>query len=415
MASSGQGGKPSGSMGVVEGGGFLILASMLFIFGTLWYLKHDAIVRFFLFYAWCILWIPAKISAMIGWTNSFPYRLISDISVLSRNTRLVDNPEILFIIVNKASYFLLPLLFFLPLYAKTAHQSIFKQLEKLYEHWELMKVQSLTNPSILHVVRFTEYWAEHKIDRPNAIFRALNPDEFAEKHDLVMINGQQHEMNPEKTREVFINQIGPILNVKKIQDYKKALMVIFMTRIVYRGKEGRDKARRMLDNIERSCNPEKAYKNKNAPDFSKAFDFSDCVSKFDELYRHPTIANIRLYFIHETTFTMRLLSEARIDGKLPPAEFNWLKLVDRGFFYALYGVSKTLIAKGYSEGGGPFGQYWAAVTAMENGQILEKPYVEETLRGFEKRLFEANILSERKMMTERERKMLEEFGRIPDV
>lgn len=384
---------------------FLGLFAILII--AMWYFHHDGFVRSVLHYCYYLGYLPAYLSKLLGFNNAFPLQLEYEIAKMSFDLGSIKAIE-LFKALYLSSFYLVPLIIPVFFWAKRVNNDIIKNFEKLHTHWTLMVKQSETNPCIIPVVRFTEFWEKRNLPRHESLFRALTPDEFAEKHELIIKKPHEYLLDFDKTEQVFIKQIGKRLSFKEMEGYKKALAVIFMTRIVYRGAEGRKKAKDMQDAINRSCDPLKVKDN----NYRLAFDFS-CANKFNELVKDERIKNIARFFVHEKTFLMRLLNESRHDGKLTPSEFIWLKLIDRELWYALYGVSKTLIAKGYPEGAGPFGQYWAAILAMENDQVLTDCYTEETIRGFEKRLYEANMLSERKKMTEREKLREAEFGKIP--
>lgn len=395
------------------GTGLLLMVGMVSImFIALWLVRHDAVVIALLRYAYSLAYVPAWVCVKLGFPDAAPVLLIKKIVAVAKVPSRVSFSEVVSLI-NSASYFLLPLLTIIAFLAWKVHTHVLRNLDVLHDYWSLMKIQSRTNPCIVPVVRFTEYWKEKGLERHSNLFRALTPDEFAIKHDLIT-KGEEWLINYEKCEKVFIAQLGDRLNPNKLSEHYRALAAIFMTRIVYRGEEGRRKAKKMLDEINLSCDPSKTGVRQDA-DCKPAFDFSGAASLFWDLYKHQDIARIKTFFVHEKTFLMRLLYEARRDGKLPPSEFIWLKLIDRPLWYALYGVSKNLIAKGYVEGAAAFGQYWAAITAMQHDQILYEPYMHEVIRAFEKRLFEANMVSRRLYMTDKEIEREKEFGRIPEI
>ncbi|WP_297504942.1 hypothetical protein [Ferrovum sp.] len=418
MASGG--GKQQTGETVGMGTGFLILGGIVgALLTALWFVRHDQMARFFLHYSWYLSYPVGELFRRFGFVHSYPVRLMMEISVMSYHIGEVTAGQ-LFGVVNRASYYLTPLLILLVGYAIRVHSNITGELNKLHQHRELMEIQSRTNPCIYPVYVLTEYWEKTKQDRPASLNRAEMPDEFAKRHDLIITRTAfEAELDFDKAEKVFAAQVGQAFDLASMPEHHKALAAIFATRIAFRGEVGRDKAQGMLDRINRSCSVPRmlnaAKQKKGKVDYLDAFEFSEVAKEFAPLIKHPEVAEILKFFVHEKTFLMRLLNEARRDGKLPPSEFIWLKLVDRPLWYALYGVSNTLIAKGNSEGLGPFGQYWAAMSAMENNRILLKPYMRWCLHGFEKRLFEANMISGRKMMTDKEKKREEEFGRIPDL
>lgn len=404
-----------GGKSVGIGTGLLLMFGMGALFlSALWFVRHDMVVRVFLLYAYALVYVPAWLCQQIGWSSGPPMELISEIAQHSYHPGRVD-PGILFSVINRASVYLLPFTLIVVAMAWQVHCHVLRNMETMHDYWGLMKIQSLTNPCIMPVVRFTEYWREKGIDRHSNLFRALAPDEFAKKHDLLKKTGMNDVViDHEKSIAVFEAQLGGLVSDGNFSDHYKALACIFMTRIVYRGAEGRKKAKAMQDAINLSCDPNKTG-NKADADCSVAFDLKSVGVDFDTLYAHPLIAPHRSFFVYKKTFLMRLLNEARSDGKLPPSEFIWLKLVDRDLWYALYGVSKKLIAKGYSEGSAAFAQYWSSIAAMQHDQYLFEPHMDEAVRALEKRLFEANMISERQHMTQRELERELTFGQIPEI
>jgi intracellular multiplication protein IcmP len=400
----------SGKVGIGTGLGMMagILALLFF---SAWLTYHDQTARFLLKYAYYLnmpmSWITTKLGIAYFAENT------QEIVLLASNISRVTLDD-LFRVINAASVIYIPFLIVLGYSAWKIHSHVLRRLESLHDHWQLMKLQSLTNPCIVPVVRFTEYWRAHNIERHKNLFRALTPDEFASRFDLLKKENDKVLMDYEKTIKVFETQLGAQFDVAKLKPHYKALAVIFMTRILYRGEEGRNKAKRMQDTINLSCDPSKTEK-VNDTDCTPAFEFTEVMQEFDMLFKRNEIQRIAAFFPFEKVFLMQLLQEARKDGKLAPSEFIWLKLIDRPLFYALYGVSKSLIAKGYAEGSAAFAQYWASVTMMGMNQIVFAPCMHEAAAALEKRLFEANMVSERELMTQRERERETEFGRIPEV
>ena len=398
--------------GVGVGTGLGIMAGTLaLLFFALWVMFHDQTVRFLLKYAYYMNLPLAWITPRIGIV--FFAKATQEIVVLAAHPASVSLQK-LFALVNTVSVIYIPLLSFLAYSAWKIHKHVLRKLESLHDHWRLMKLQSLTNPCIVPVVGFTEFWRDHNIERHKNLFRALTPDEFADRHDLIKKEGSNILMDYDKTIKILEAQLGGKLDVAKLTPHYKALAAIFMTRIIYRGEEGREKAKRMQDAINLSCDPSKTLAANDA-DCTPAFDFSEVAQEFDALFKRDEIQRIAAFFVYEKTFLMQLLQEARKDGKLAPSEFIWLKLIDRPLFYALYGVSKNLIAKAYCEGAAAFAQYWASVTACENNHFVYLPCLHEAAAALEKRLFEANMVSSRELITRREQEREAEFGRIPEV
>lgn len=400
----------SPSVGIGTGIGIMVGILALLFFAT-WVIYHDALSLFVLKYAYYINYPLAWITNKFG--ISYFIHLSSDVLRLAHNPSVTTLRD-LFILTNRASMVYIPLLGCLAYIAYIINRHILRHLEVLHDYASLMAIQSKTNPCIVPVFRFTNYWAANKIERHKNLARAMTPDEFAKMHDLVKKSSDQIILDEELAEKIFIKELGRKFDKTKVSEHYKALAVIFMTRIVHRGEIGRKKAKEMQNTINNSCNPQKTALLNDAP-CDAAFDFSCASSQFEGLLAHPDIQRIAAFFPYEKPFLMELLQQARLDGKLAPSEFLWLKLIDRPLFYALYGVSKNMIAKGYSEGAGAFTQYWASVNQRNRDEVLIEPVMHETVAGLEKRLFEANIISIRLLMTDREIAREAEFGRIPEV
>jgi hypothetical protein len=195
-------------------------------------------------------------------------------------------------------------------------------------------------------------------------------------------------------------------DMNKMPDYWKALAVIFGTRIIRRGQEGRIAAQKIQDYINSSTDASR-QQDKNV---IECFDFIPAASMFKDMFNsdkfHPIIEEVREKSLTSTTFLMHLLFEARRDGKLPTSQLIWLKMIDRTLFFSLNSVTPELIARGWSEAAGPYSQYLSEIAANSYGLKMKIPYVKNAIPAFEKRLFERGVIMNRKHLSDEDSESL---------
>lgn len=154
---------------------------------------------------------------------------------------------------------------------------------------------------------------------------ALTEWEFAEKHKLATRGDAK--LDRDKTREVFISQLGPRWNgPKALPKHAKALYAALLLYIAGENKEGLKQLRNMSKTF--------AARGIEGMDAS----FADGV--IERLDSHPHVR--RAIGQHAYVFTVMptLLQLARAAGVLASPMFIWLKTVDRRLWYTLNNVGR---------------------------------------------------------------------------
>ncbi len=372
-------------VGLVVYLGIFALFTFAFLAG-LWHYRHDAFCISVLRYSYWITWPAAKMCSLIGWNSAPPVTLLVNIAYAGKHVSLMQPGDVL-TVLYKSGFYAIPLLYFPVKAAIYAHRHPILRLAQTYDIWSLMNAQALSNPCILPVIRFDNAWAKKGAKRPPELERSATPDEWCEKHKLLIVSGNERMLDVKKATALLEAQLGKKFDGKP-SDYFKALAAIFMIRIIGRSAKTRDEAQVMLDYINSSCNPSAVKKS-----FADAFDFSRAASRFDELLKHKRIQAILRQHSFEKTFLMGLLREARTDGKIPCSQFIWLKLIDRPLFYALQGVTPSHIARGFIEAAAPVAQYWAEMAAREYDQTLLAMHIDKAVPALEKRLLESGSIT----------------------
>jgi len=368
------------------GAGTLLLVCAIFViafFAVLWNFKHRQTCVAVLGYSYWIVWPYAKLSELVGWHNSPPITLVVNIVKASRDVSLMTLGDVM-AVLNKSGLYALPLLLLPIRSALAAHRHPIIKCRQIHTSRSLIETQAKNNPCIYPVVAFENYWRKVGEQRPKVLGRSRSPDEFASLHGLIKTSGGEITLDGKKAIDVFRDQLGQRFDPKSAPAHYRALASIFMTRILGRNEKSREDAQRMLDGINFSCNPLKP----------PCFDFSAAAERFEQMIKSKEIQKIIKYHGYEKTFLMRLLSEARKDGKVPCSHFVWLKMIDRPLWYALHSVTPNHIARNFVEGAGSGAQYLAEIMAEENSMALVEDHLDEILPALEKRLMEANAITE---------------------
>lgn len=407
-----------------KGSVYPLIAVGLFIiivfFFFLWKFQHDAFCIFWLKVGYYQIYPFAIIPELIGWDSAPPLTLAHGIvSAVSHLDELT--PFRLFNLQLKVGlYYALLISPVLIKFAWEDRNHFLNKCQNTYLLWDLLHVQSRTNKCIIPVIRFEEKWLRKRKNRHPGLDRPMLPTEFAKANKGLVTNGILSASQAEK---IFLSQVPQMLekaveksggkggfkiipfDLNKMPDYWKALAVIFATRIVERGEDGRKKAQKMQDDINNSTDVSK----QNGNNVINCFEFK-AASLFRELFRpdklHPTIEEVRGKSLTTTTFLMHLLFEARKDGKLPTSQIIWLKMIDRTLFFALNSVTPELIARGWAEAAGPYAQYLSEISASSYGLKMKMIYVKNAIPAFEKRLFERGVIAERKYLSSEDAELL---------
>lgn len=115
-------------------------------------------------------------------------------------------------------------------------------------------------------------------------------------------------------------QLGPRLNLDRLQEHEQALFAVFALRIL-RDRKG---ASALLDALNESC------RGTGRPNYRIA-------QKVFQKFRHHkrVLSELKGYSYVRTALFQMLVVARAFDGKLPTSHFIWLKPVDRTLWYAL--------------------------------------------------------------------------------
>lgn len=383
----------------------LILVAFALIVGIIlfWKFKHDTIVHSVSKFYYYVTYIPAWLAGSIGWTSWGPVKTIQQLAGYYAKPEGVTFGQ-LFAVSNKASMVFYP---FLALFFYMRKQAIGHAILKVrttHGFWSLMEVQSRRYHYIIPVLRFEKYWNKNPAQRKKWRRRAIMPDEWVEMHDLIDVDGGDFLLNIEKTQSLMEAQlkaakryrVGEKLKnpLSLMTDYEKALFVIFASRIVgpdptvkqfSRSGKSREYARNLLGIINKSCKP------CDTP--QKSFDFATVAAKADPYVKNPIIRSMIQEHNYVHTLLMRLLFEARKDGKLPCSHFIWLKICDVPLWYALQGVTYRQINRNFVEAAAVCAQFWSEMTAIDNNQVLVGDSYEHAIPALEHTLLRSRVIT----------------------
>lgn len=393
-------GQPETSMWPLVGAGVLVFGALL---ALMWFLAHDQFCIVFLKWGYYQLYPFAFLSHLVEWDTSSPALLVD--AIIDSLPTIKDVTAIrLFNLQYKAgAYYAYPLAGVFLYFAWIDRNHFLTRCRNSYLAWDLVRKQALTNPCIIPVLRFEELWNRERKNRHPNLERPMLPSEFAKHHDLI----RDGKLDVEKSERIFLAQSGKMLHkidMNKMPDHWKALAVVFGTRIVHRGERGRKDGQSMLDTINSSCDVSKVKPSKKTKyDVVDCFDFTSVASRFNELFvpdkMAESIHSAYLSSLTTHTFLMRLLREARKDGKLPTSQFIWLKMIDRELFFALNSVTPVLIARGWIECTGAYAQFLSEDAAIDLGMRMKEMYVFNAISAFEKRLFERGLIFNRQYLS----------------
>ncbi len=203
---------------------------------------------------------------------------------------------------------------------------------------------------------------------------ALNPMQFCKRYNLLeefkrppTESMSRKEMNKIEVRlkrgqanKIFAIQLGPVWpGIDRVPLHVKALFAAFSARINGDGKG----AAELFTRINRSSQAK--------------LDFTGAEELCKKHYNTKLIQQIVQSHAYLLTVMAEMLEAARSDGVQAPADFLWLKPVDRRLWYMLNTVGRQTP---FSEVAGPF-SHWTAEKEM--GRKLLVPMVEEATNALE--------------------------------
>jgi intracellular multiplication protein IcmP len=206
---------------------------------------------------------------------------------------------------------------------------------------------------------------------------ALTELEFVQKYKLL---GPKGDLNKARTAQILAHQLGSVfVGWQRMPPHRRALFAIFTPRIAaasfaVKTRSDRDKVKAMLaqsakllDQFGASANPSSGY-----VDYRNA----DAVAAM--YAKHPAIQRICTRHGYETTLLVSLYDAAKELEPLPPADFLWLKRVDRGLWYPLNNLGMNHCY--HVEAMGVM-SHWEIEKALQ--RRIEMPMVEACVDGLE--------------------------------
>lgn len=391
-------------------GVFIIFFAIILLFWLLWYMYHDSIVYFSMKYCYYIIYPFAKICTFFGINGAFPVRWAHGM------VRTAAHPKgfgliSLLLSLNKVSYIIMPFFLIIPIKMFNAsYNHIILSLRTNHGFWSMVRAQSKSFSYTIPVLRYESYWKNNPNHKKKYRFNTLMPDDFADLHKLVMVDNGRRTINVDKARAIFKDQLkqcgvpwkngeGELqagvfhkTDSSKLKPHEAALFVICAVRMNGRGKKSREAGLAMLSAINRSCSP-----TDNPVD---AFDFQQIITgvvggmTIQNAFKVSGVPAIIDAHHYVSTVLMRMLFEARKDGKLPCSHFIWLKIVDRHLWFALQGVTPRQIARGFCEASGDFAQFWNEMIASRNNAVLKEPFMDNAVVALEHRLLQGYVTQE---------------------
>lgn len=218
--------------------------------------------------------------------------------------------------------------------------------------------------------------------------------ELAKAQQLVF----NRQLNRDRAREVFVTQLGPLLQPKvaiaaqdaasrrrierrvlvqqldRMGPHEKALFAVFALRIHRKPKD----AQKLLNSLNESS------RGTGVPKFELA------TPVFERFKSSGKILSIIYPHQYVRTALVQMLCEARrLDGVLPPAEFIWLRPYDPPLFLALNRapiVPERLHTPGFIDGAGILAQWQAERVAWMSDFRLKGNWVESAVNGLDEDL-----------------------------
>lgn len=181
-------------------------------------------------------------------------------------------------------------------------------------------------------------------DKLPAFAEALSPEEWISYHRIPVVNGIPDR---EATRRAFQLQLGPRWHgFEDLPQHIRALIAAF----ILRGSQKRDESEDFLGKLAVCWSIEKGLVLK-----------PEIISEIDKILRDPEMSEKALKIANDhayrTTAVLSILKWARfMGGVLAPAQFLWLRAVDRNLWYPLNNLGRRSF---HSEGAGAIAHFMA--------------------------------------------------------
>lgn len=187
------------------------------------------------------------------------------------------------------------------------------------------------------------------------------PVAFCKKYNLL---NDKNEVQREKAKKVLISQLGPLwTGIENLKIHEKAMLACFLAQL----NDSQSKAIKALSLMSSTI------ANGNI-DYSFVDDY---IKKYAYTEKSERILNKNAY-VYNVIATV--FEECKLEGKIPPSYFLWLKSIDRRLFYTLHCVGRKLP---FVEVSGIFGHGLAE--KVINRKCIN-PYVEKGIDGIKEAL-----------------------------
>ncbi len=309
------------------------------------------------------LWVASKANLLVQLANSSKTVTFDQWLVVMNLTS-----GILFV-------FLVPVVL-LSSWSLAQHPMLPFRSKRLINAKTLPKLVSGFAPSIIPIV--AAYGPNGlKDDTSEANAWALKPEEFAEKHNLVV----RKVLDRAASQTAFESQLGPSHEgFAAWLPHERALLAVLGLQVFLNDRKA---ATRLLDDLNRSC---------LVKGIARHATYLPLYSLADKAFARvvATSAMGELLAIHSFKRTILAGLYGR-DLRLPSARFRWLKGVDRTLWYALHSADT---AKVFVEGAGVLAQTRAEAQAQKLGLPCGGTRVEKAVDGLHSELESIGLLHE---------------------
>lgn len=353
----------------------LILLGVLVGFVALiWYLNHTEIAYYCLKFAWHTLGIFDW-----SWSPKIIPFWRSQIAQIASNPEQLQFKQLLEV-MNKVGYFFVWIPILLAIRGIKMAIDKHKRLPKRKVDVETLPwIMAKHSPAVIPSL----YYGDSKtlllnVD-PVEHKRSMNPEEWVEKHALLINN----KLDRQRCAELLIKDLGkPIQNLNDLSDIEKALFAVFAPRIF--GKEKNfGESQKLLDDLNYSCHKGTFEGKKGYPDLT----LSNAL--FEKYSKSPQIKSWLNKHSYSRTFLHALHKQAAKSGKLPSSHFRWLKGMDRGLWYALNTTGRKTP---FMESAAVFCHTLWEEYASDMNFKLTAPYIDEVIDGVEAYLYKVGII-----------------------
>lgn len=379
---------------------FWICLGFVALLIIIWFMGRENIIRFCLsIYRWIFLLVDGFGNFTVFLNENFlNLGLIYNTDYEKYHLMLIDkvmeNPEIIdfngfmTILSHGGEYLSWPLVFPLLYFAWKVHKNPIKTFQEKMTVTRFLERQSKIWKPIVPILHLD------LIKKPPKEWRdPYTAAEVAKANKLIF----NKVLNPERTKQYLIEQLGKPLNIKDFSNFdnnEKTLFTIFALRIIRERKGKELSAQILLDKLNESC------RGTGIPDYNLIKD------DFERLKKEPKVLEIIKAHNYIRTALVEMLCCARkLDGVLPPSNFIWLRPLDITLFLALNRapiVPERLHTPSFVEAAGVLAQWQAEKMAFKNHSKLNQVYVEQAIDAIEEDLVISDLcIPQRKLKLEK--------------